>query len=248
MQIRIFGGKEMQILPHIYLHCIVSGVVLYSKNRFWLDNDSRGQHCYVNRYSWNVNTAPYVGPFFQQIEANASLLRHIYINFPRLEWDENGIDTFGVRPEEFDDTLELIRTACPGLKTIEIATNRQDRIFELDEPDGVGKAVSGLFLLHESSLKNMESLEKIVVTCAVFTINEEAMAARETLMGIMPNDKWIVEFYQLPPKVWISTNNMVEFINEEDCSSYNQQMYTREQELEERRQEEREQESWEWMG
>lgn len=89
-------------------------------------------------------------------------------------------------------------------------------------------AVDMLSTLHDGGLKAIPPLEKIVVIPGEYDINEEVVAFRETLTQRMPNSKWCIELKRVPPRVWISDDDMVEFDNHEDCCKYNDKKNLRE--------------------
>ncbi|KAL7621085.1 hypothetical protein AAE478_008397 [Parahypoxylon ruwenzoriense] len=208
---------------------------LYSNNRFRFPDAYTSFNAATDSISYSSDV-PYIAPFLQQIGANAGLLRHICINFLTSFAPANWRKP--VLREEHVQVLQLIRETCPGLRTVEISCEPPDSIFSLCDVD---LAAEMLRALDDGGFKAMLSLEKIVVVCGEYDINEEVMALRESLMQRMPSFKWSIELTKVPPRVWISDDDRVEFDNYEDCCRYNNEMYRREMEREER--EEREQ--WE---
>ncbi|KAH6871631.1 hypothetical protein B0T10DRAFT_553329 [Thelonectria olida] len=208
---------------------------LYSNNRFRFPDAYTSLNTGTDRISYNPDV-PYISPFLQQIAANAGLLRHICINFPTSFAPSNRWEP--VLCEEHVQVLQLIRETCPGLRTVEISCKPPDSIFSLCDVD---LAADMLRALDDGGFKAMPSLEKIVVVRGEYDIDEEVMALRECLMRRMPSCKWSIELTKVPPRRWISDDDMVEFDNYEDCCRYNNEMYRREMEREERE----EQRQWE---
>ncbi|MBE3048491.1 hypothetical protein IMZ48_39515 [Candidatus Bathyarchaeota archaeon] len=86
----------------------------------------------------------------------------------------------------------------------------------------------------DEGFKTMTSLEKIVLVGEEYEIGEEVMALRESLMQRLPNGKWSIELTKVPPRVYYSQDDRVQFDNFEDCCDYN----------EFRREEQRERDEW----
>ncbi|KAI0120738.1 hypothetical protein BJ170DRAFT_646576 [Xylariales sp. AK1849] len=206
--------------------------LIYSNNRFRFPNayTSFGHDTGLTSYNSDV---PYIAPFLRQIRRNAGFLRHICISFPTsfASWRPP------VLHEEHIQVFQLIRESCTDLRTVEISCKPPDGIFLLWDVD---LAADMLRILDEGGFKDIPSLEKVVVIRGEYDINEEVMVSRESLIQNMPSLKWFIELTKVPPRVWISNNDMVTFDNEEDCSRYNDEMYRRELVREERE----EQEQW----
>lgn len=204
--------------------------LVYSNNRFRFPDAYTSFEPDTGLISYNSGV-PYIAPFLQQIGSNAGFLRHVCIDFPTsfASWEPP------VLHEEHIQVFQLIRDTCTDLKIVEIFCMPPDGIFSLWDVD---LAAEMLKTLDDGGLKDMPSLEKILVVRGEYDIDEEALASRESLMQKMPSIKWVVEFTKVPPRVWISNDDRVEFDNEEDCSRYNDEMSRRELEREEREEEE----------
>ncbi|KAI1769870.1 hypothetical protein F4818DRAFT_312018 [Hypoxylon cercidicola] len=179
---------------------------LYSNNRF------RFPDAYTSSDDLDL---PCITPFLQQIGANVGLLRHICINFPILfdhtTWEEPELR------EELFQAFQLIGETCPGLKTVELSSMPPDNRFSLHDVD---LAAEMLRILDDRGFKAMPSLEKAVVVLGKYDIDEEDMALRESLMRRMLPCKWSIELTKLTKKTWISSDDMFEFDNYEDCEKY----------------------------
>ncbi|KAK5659882.1 hypothetical protein OQA88_13345 [Cercophora sp. LCS_1] len=208
---------------------------LYSNNRFKFPDTSTTTN--DDSDSWASTEAPCFAPFVRQIKANASLLRHIRVDIksclPETTWA-----TPVVLSEGWIDLLKLLKTACPHLNTVEMLSESSDGVFTLFDAD---LAASMLRLLHEGGFKEMSSLEKIVVVHEVRDLDEKALAARGTLMGMLPSCTWSIQLTQAPAKTWVSWDDRFEFETEEECRAYDNESWRREMEREERL----EQELWE---
>lgn len=101
-------------------------------------------------------------------------------------------------------------------------------------------AADMLQALDTGGVKDISSLEKFIVVCGEYDIDEEVMILRENLVQRMPSSKWSIELTKVPPRLWISDNDMVEFDNEEDCCRYNKEMDRLDMEREEREEQEQE--------
>lgn len=136
--------------------------------------------------------------FLEQIGANAGWLRHIVILAPEFKFDRK----FWGEPEHliglpagWVDFLEIIQAACPGLRTVELLSCKcHDQPFPILRTIDV--AAKMLPLLHEGGFRDLSLLEKITVVCDSVDEGEyeEALEARETLMAMMPSDKWAIKF------------------------------------------------------
>ena len=210
--------------------------ILYSNNRFQFPDAYVSSNAITSSKSHgDSHLVPYIAPFLQQIGGNASLLRHICIDFPPPDWTNIHLSpTLG---EEHVRVLQLIREACPDLRKVEISSKPPDGPFSLCDVDW---AAGMLRALDDGGLKAMLSLEEIIVVCGEYNINEETLASCESLMQKIPSSKWSIKLTKVPPRVWISGDGRVEFDNPEDCSRYDDEQYRMEMEMEE----EREQELW----
>lgn len=83
----------------------------------------------------------------------------------------------------------------------------------------------------------MISLEMIVVVLAQHEIDVVDMDHYESLMQMMamPSSKWHVELVNLPPRVWISIDDRVEFTNYDGLCEYNDELQREEQRREDQR-------------
>ena len=203
--------------------------LLYSNNCF------RFSHEYISYNPYKSDVAD-LAPFLRQIGANASLLRHICINFPNFFRPQKSRSV--VLSKGHVQVLQLIRETCRGLRTVEILCHVSNSILSLCDVD---LAAEMLLALHHGGFKAMPWLKKIVVVCEEFDIDQEDMAFRESLMQRMPSCIWSMELKKLPPRTWISDDDMVEFDNYEDCYRYNDELYRRQME----REEQEEQKQWE---
>lgn len=165
---------------------------LYSNNRFkfprtYVLSSTAAEPTW---FTWDV---PHIAPFLQQIGANADLLRHICIPFPKAY---NFRDSGGVVPgDEYFQVLQLIRETCSGLRTVEISCEPEESMFTLQNAD---RAVKVLGALDSGGFQAMPSLERITVVCGKYDIDEQIVELRESLMRRMPSRKWSIEFIKLP--------------------------------------------------
>ncbi|KAK0622405.1 hypothetical protein B0T14DRAFT_563858 [Immersiella caudata] len=206
---------------------------LYSNNRFAFRDMPTMEN---NDYDSEAE-APCIAAFLRQIKANASLLRHIRMDMksclavPIWTAPEGEL----VLAQQWIELLGLLKAACPHLSTVEMLSEALNGIFMLDEPDMV---VSLLQLLHEGAFKDMTSLEKVVVVHEMPHLCEEALADRETLMGMLPSSVWDIQLTKVPAETWVSQDGRIEFETEEECRAYDDAWWRSEMEREERREEE----------
>ncbi len=94
--------------------------LLYSLNSFQ----------FPDAYSTSSSSdVPYIAPFLRQIGANTRLLRHLRITFPASFASANW--KIPLLREEYVQVFQLIREACPNLRTAEILSTPPDCIFSL---------------------------------------------------------------------------------------------------------------------
>lgn len=172
---------------------------------------------------------PRIAPFLAQIKANnASLLRQISIKAPRAwHWEDESDPNQVSLPRGSADFLKSIQTACPGLRTVELLSEP-----ELDPEDesipirNVDLAAKMVRLLYEGGLRDMRSLEKIVVIHGTYEkLDDETMVSRESLMAMIPSDKWAIKLIEVPPD-WCLYYDY----DHGDCLSYNIESIGEEQE------------------
>ncbi|KAI0970838.1 hypothetical protein F4678DRAFT_461967 [Xylaria arbuscula] len=193
--------------------------LLYSRNR------SRFPDAYISNMNTSVEPepgsawdtsdgpVPYIGPFLRQIGPNASFLRHICINFPAAFASSEPL----VLHKKYTEVFQLIRETCTDLRTVEISSESSEGIILLLNVDLAEKMLRAL---DDGCLKDIPSLEKIVVVHARYNIDEEVIASCENLMQKMPSIKWFIELTTAPPSRWISNYGQVEFDNADDCFEY----------------------------
>jgi hypothetical protein len=90
--------------------------------------------------------------------------------------------------------------------------------------------------LLDARFKAIQSLKEVIVNFQVYS--EEDLSDGRMKMR---DRGWTIEITKLPPKRWISEDDMVEFDNEEDCDAYDEECRRREWQ----REQEREDEQWE---
>ncbi|CAH0045752.1 unnamed protein product [Clonostachys solani] len=181
--------------------------LLYSNNRFQFPN--------AFTTSWNTDV-PYIASFVQQIGSNASFLRSIRLDFPTSFADRKAYVLY----KEYIDVLQLIRDTCTNLKTIEISSLELP-IWDVDSAAGMLKAID------DGGLKEMHSLEEIIVIQGEHEIDDEIVADCEALRHRVPSIKWLIELRKLPPRIWISADDRVEY--EEEVIRREQERFEREE-------------------
>ncbi|VUC31621.1 unnamed protein product [Clonostachys rosea] len=196
--------------------------LIYSNNCFRFPNAYTSSDLDSNCLSLDT-AVPYVAPFLKQIGPNADLLRHICIEFPTSHtfWHKP------ILPKEYIEVLQLIKDSCTNLRTIEIACKPP---LELPISD-VDYSARVLKALDDGGLKQMHSLENIVVIHGDYDIDEETVASCEALRKKLPSMKWSIELTKVPPRTWISDDDRVK---------YNDELQRREEE----RYEQQEEEEW----
>ncbi|KAI1396933.1 hypothetical protein F4819DRAFT_473651 [Hypoxylon fuscum] len=207
--------------------------LLYSNNRFHFPDVYTDARPTISSLD---HAAPYISPFLQQIGSNANLLRHICINFPHSLASYSKL----VLHNEHIKVFQLIQDHCTGLRTIEISC--RPSIVTLSSHE-VASASEMLRMLDDGGFKAMSSLEKILITCGEYNIDDDTKAFYEMLTQRIPSSKWCIELIELPappPQTWISSNDMVEFDNYEDYCSYEEET----ERLERKEMEREERQSW----
>ncbi|KAJ8131808.1 hypothetical protein O1611_g1813 [Lasiodiplodia mahajangana] len=206
--------------------------LLYSSNRF------RFPDAYTSSTSAmdHESIVPYIAPFLRRIGENTHLLRHICINF---------LSSFSpwkppVLHESYSQVLQLIRETCIDLRTIEMTCGPDDAVLSVDDIDDIDFSAAMLKAVDDGGLKDMSSLERVVVVLQQYGIDEEDIAGRERLMQRMPSPKWCIELKDMGRKIWISIDDRCEFDNYEDCQRYDDEYYIEEM----KREEEKEEEAW----
>lgn len=94
-------------------------------------------------------------------------------------------------------------------------------------------ATKALDLL-STRFETISSLKKIIVNFQVYGSEDLS-----DLTKMMHDRMWIVEITILPPKVWISNNERVEFDNKEDCEAYNNEQLVLDMQRERNQEDER---------
>ncbi|ELR08388.1 hypothetical protein VC83_03531 [Pseudogymnoascus destructans] len=194
--------------------------LLYSNNCFQFPN--------VYNRALSATDSAHIAPFLRQIGSYASLVRHICIPFP----------TFGDYRHErarlheaHIENLALIRNTCTHIATLELLLQLDRMSYAFSDSLFATKALDLLGTQFETIL----SLKKIIVNLQIYGSEDLS-----DLTKMMHDRTWTVEITILPPKVWISNNERVEFDNEEDCEAYNNEQLV----LDMRRERNQEDERW----
>lgn len=207
--------------------------LLYSNNHFRFADASTSSDL-TSDSKWYNYSAPYIAPFLRQIGLNTYLLRHITVDFPTsfTSWNKP------VLHKGYSQILQLIRETCTDLRTVEMSCSPPDGILSLSD---INRAAEMLRELDNGGFGAISSLERIVVVLGEYEIDEQDMADCESLVQMMPSSKWCIKLIKVPPRIWISDDDRVEFDNYEDLCEYNDELHR----VETKREEQREQEEWE---
>ncbi|KAK3381798.1 hypothetical protein B0H63DRAFT_476633 [Podospora didyma] len=152
---------------------------------------------------------PHVEPLFRQIGAsNARLLRHIGIHFPK---EINSAKLFRNPPifellREYLQLLQLIRDTCQDLRTFELLDDSAlgTQALQLRHASVAAKLCGAL---HDGGLKDMLSLERIVVVHIENDIDDEFEVFRNSLVPRVSDDTWSIELKK-PPFQRLATRNL----------------------------------------
>lgn len=198
--------------------------ILYSNNCFkFLD-----ELAYCQQGPSNVSY------FFQQIGANAGLLRQLRLADPILPLATSGSLVLSQTDREI---VQLIQKYCTGLSELEIISDPPDHSIPIYDDD-IDATANMLKALDEAGIRAMTSLDRVVIMHGWYNIDEDTRATRDRLMQKMPSKKWVVQLVQLPPRYWTSADDRVTFDNYDDCYAYDCETLSREVE-------QREDEQWE---
>jgi hypothetical protein len=169
MKIRRFSPKKPGVNPSILrvnkkIHRETSPV-LYSENTFYL-------LLFADDVALRPDSPEMTGSanFFNQIGGQASLIRHVFINFPNFSNLENGEVEFN---EITGKKLGLIRDACTGITTLHLTVPSGS----VDRAMGKEVSASKALDLLEAYFKTMPTLKEVSVSISwQYNINPNLIA------------------------------------------------------------------------
>jgi hypothetical protein len=195
--------------------------ILYSKNCFQFPD--------VLIATPSRTLSAHIAPFLHQIGCQASHIRHICIPFP--DFDELQDKAPALYQADIDN-LDLVRTTCSGIRTLELLVSRGCADYTLGD---LSIAAHGLDLLN-IHFKRISTLEQVGIIFQVYHEHDLSNALTESIHDY----GWAVKMTKLPKKIWISQDARVEFDNEEDCKEYDYEQAL----VEEGERERKEEEEW----
>lgn len=172
--------------------------ILYAENLFQFPDAYCFRQPEGDCFSF-YSAVPYVAPFLQQIGSNARFLRHISINFPKSFASRRP----PVLQAAFIRVLELLKESCTDLRTVEIVSETPNGLLPLENIEQAGQMLQ---TLHDGGLKDIPSLEKVVLVHPDHPMQEQISASCEALRQHAPSIKWTVQRTKTPPMTRTSTS------------------------------------------
>ncbi|CAG9986424.1 unnamed protein product [Clonostachys byssicola] len=145
------------------------------------------------------SAVPYLTPFLQQIGVNARFLRHISFNFPKSFASRRP----PVLQAAFIRVLELLKETCTDLRTVEIKSETPNGLLPLENIEQAGQMLQ---TLHDGGLKDIPSLEKVILVHPDHPKQEQVSASCEALRQYAPSIKWTVQRKKTPPIIHTDTS------------------------------------------
>ncbi|KAK7990373.1 hypothetical protein PG990_014653 [Apiospora arundinis] len=195
--------------------------LLYTDNRFR----------FVDLWLWPYSGVARVDltPFFLGISLQASSLRYICVNFPSFKqsyFEPGDI----VKIDDVDiNNLEAIQASCTGLITIEFILCFAADVPYMTGQDNRADPLAALELL----LNGIPTLKRVIVNAhnSKNIHMRDENDAEDGYSGIwnrMIEYGWTVNVRDPPKRMWIRSDDMVDFDTESDYNHYERKLVTRE--------------------